>query len=67
MEVCDFSRPSYFFQDVADGVHSAPAKYNAHDEPKLREWLGITKTGDPAKPQLDLVTASKKDPKSRFM
>lgn len=45
----------------------ALAKYNVHNELKLQKWLGITKFRDPVDPQRDLITASKKDPKSRLM
>jgi hypothetical protein len=42
-------------------------KLNVHDSMKLINWLGIEFQHDPSNPSLSIVSATKQDPKSRFM
>ncbi|KAK0661222.1 hypothetical protein QBC41DRAFT_330499 [Cercophora samala] len=45
----------------------ALAKKNVHSEEKLRDWLGIVTKPSAANTTLNLVSTTKRDPKSRFI
>ena len=57
-----------FFRDLGvEGVPGGLAKRLIRNDTGLQAWLGTQERPDPTNSQRPIVTADKKDPKSRFM
>ena len=54
-------------RDICTAAGEKLKKYNVHDEQKLRSWLEVETSEDPNNPKSQIVSATQKDPKCRFM